>query len=317
MSVTPDVRSGWRPARGRAEPASEAERAVLRTVTYAGLFRFPLTLDELHRSLMDAPLDAAALRERLARPFLSERVSVTQGLVHPRGREEWVGIREQRRLRTRALLDRHRRILSALAAFPFVRLVALSGGCAHGNAIDDDVDVFLVARRGRAWAVCLALMVLAKLLGLRRTLCVNYIVDEEAEALPETDWFTAAEIVGMKPLAGREAYRRFVSANAWAARHFPNFFGLYESEGEDVPEVRCPRAVERLLDLVAAPLLEGVSRRLLGSYLRWRMRGAPGVVLTPHRLKLHTLDHRSRFSALFAAALREAGDSDEPGGAPA
>lgn len=287
--------------------ATEADRAIVRTVTYAGLFQAARSPAELHRALMDVPLDLEELRLRFGRPFVRERVVVTEGFIHPRGRQDWVRLRCERQQRTWTLLARHRWMLGTLVRFPFVRLVALSGACAHGNATDDDVDVFLVTKRDRAWAVCLSLMLLCKALGVRRTLCLNYILDETAVALPETDLFTASEIVGMKPLAGREAYRLFVQANAWVAERFPNFFALHAGESEAVPEPTCPRWVERVLELGPAQGLERLSRVLLGARLQRKSAGRPGVVLTPHRLKLHTEDHRPRLIAAFAAALRESG----------
>ncbi len=289
-------------------PPTEAERAVLRTVTYAGLFRFPLTVEQLHRRLMDVPLDVAGLRTLLRRPFLRSRLATSGALVHPRGREEWVELLDERRDHTRRLVERHRRILGLVARFPFVRLAALSGGCAHDNATDDDVDMFLVVRRGRAWTVCLVLMVLAKLLGVRRTLCLNYIVDEDALALPEQDVFTGAEIVGMRPLAGRDAYRRFVAANSWVAQRFPNFFACHAADSAGLPEAGAPRWLEALLDLGPAPLVEAFARRLLGAHLGRKTHGAPGVVLAHHRLKLHTLDHRPHLTGLYAAALAAVGE---------
>lgn len=288
-----------------------ADLAILRTVAYASLFQAPVSLPELQRSLMDLPLAGAAVAARLQGPFLRRRLKMTDGLVHLRGREDWVPLRRARQRRSRALVERHRRVLGALARFPFVRLVALSGACARENAADDDVDVFLVVKRGRAWAVCLCQIVLSKLLGVRRTLCVNYILDEALLALPENDLFTASEIVGLRPLAGGETYRRFVAANAWVAARYPNFLYRYREESRDVAEPSCPHWVETLLDLGAAPLLEAASRRLLGSRLRRKACGAPGVVLTPHRLKLHTRDHRPRIDAAFDAALRRLGIAPE------
>ena len=38
--------------------------------------------------------------------------------------------------------------------------------------------------------------------------------------------YTAAEIVGLRPLAGGACYLQFVEANAWVAEHFPNFFWM-------------------------------------------------------------------------------------------
>jgi hypothetical protein len=283
------------------------ERAILRTVTYAALFQFPLALPQLQRRLMDVALDLGSLCRLLERPFLRARLAVTDGLVHPRGHEHWLQLRQQRGERTAFLLGRHRRWLRALCAFPYVRLVALSGACAHDNATDNDVDVFLMVRRGRAWGVTAVIMLASKLLGVRRSLCVNYVLDEGAAALPERDLVTASEIVGMRPLAGAESYRRFVAANAWVSGYFPNFFAAHVEDSAGVPvAVGSPR-LERLLDLGPAPLLEALALRGLGAWLR-RRANAPGVVLSEARLKLHIRDHRPDLAASYAAALRELGE---------
>src|SRR5262245_51628776 len=131
---------------GPVERATPAERAILRTLVYAGLFQAPQTLAELHRGLLDLPLSPRALAARLRGPFLRERLRLTEGLVHLRGNEDWVALRHARRTRSQELVGRHRRLLAGLARFPFVRLLALSGACARENAGDDDVDVFLVVK---------------------------------------------------------------------------------------------------------------------------------------------------------------------------
>jgi len=307
MSTAPD-----RHAASHAAPEPSAvDLAILRTVAYASLFEAPVSLPELERTLMDEPLPSDVLAARVRGPFLRRWLSVTDGLVHLRGREGWVPLRRARQRRSRDLIERHRRALATLARLPFVRLVALSGACARDNAADDDVDVFLIVRRGRAWAVCLAQMLLCKLLGVRRTLCVNYVLDEALLALPERDLFTASEIVGLRPLAGGETYRRFVAANAWVAALYPNFLDRYREESWQVREPASPRWLETLLELGPAPLLEATSRLLLGARLRRKARGAAGVELTPHRLKLHTRDHRPRVAAAFDAALRRLGIASE------
>jgi hypothetical protein len=301
------------PARAVSAPPSRAARAVARTVSYAALFQAPLTLEALHRSLMDERLDPEALGEALAEPWVRERVEVSDGLVHPRGRSEWIALRRRRRLHTRALLRRHRRALELLARCPFLRLVGLSGACAHDNASDDDVDLFLVARAGRAWVVYLAAIVLGRLLGVRRTLCVNYVVDESELEVPDHDVFTACELVGLRPLAGRDAYCRFVQANGWVARLFPNFFfDRHAADAHGVPPAGAPSWVERALDLGPAPALERLSRWALGARLRRKAAGAPGLRLAAGRLKLHLLDHREPLLAAWREAEAAAGGEERP-----
>jgi hypothetical protein len=285
----------------------EVDRAILRTVTYSALFEAPLELDRLQRGLMAVALDAESLRRRLERGPLALRLTLRDGLVHPRGRDDWRELRARRRGHTRALVDRHRRALDLMARFPFMRLVALSGACAHDNAAaaDDDLDVFLVVKANRAWAVYLGLIVASRLLRVRRTLCLNYLVDEEALALPERDLFTAAEIVGLRPWAGGEGYGAFVRANQEPLAAFPNFRARFEHDAAALPRAGAPRWLERLLDLGPAPLLEALSRRFIGRRLRRKGQGRPGVILSPHRLKLHADDHRPRLTAAFARALAQ------------
>jgi hypothetical protein len=300
---SPILRDGEAPAPVPAEVA----RAVVRTVAYAALFQAPLTLDRLHRALMDVRLDPMEIEEALADPWVRERVDAGGGLVRPRGRDEWLPLREERRRHTFALLGRHRRALGLLARFPFVRMVGLSGACAHENASDDDVDVFLVARAGRAWCMYLGLVAASRLLGVRRTLCVNYVVDEGQLRLAEHDVFTASELVALRPLAGREAYCRFVQQNDWVGARFPNFVERHASDAAAVPPAGAPRWLEGLLDLGPAPLFEWLSRRIMGARIRRKARGSPAVVLGSGRLKLHVFDHRRALLDRWEEAQRQAG----------
>ena len=290
-----------------ASVSAEARRAVVRTVTYAALFQAPLTLDRLHRALMGVRLDPLEIDEALADPWVRARVDADGGLVRPRGRDAWIPLRDERRRHTASLIERHRRALRLLARFPFVRMVGLSGACAHDNASDDDVDVFLVARAGRAWCMYLGLVAASRVLGVRRTLCVNYVVDEGELRLAERDVFTGAEVVALRPLAGREAYCRFVEENDWVGALFPNFVERHAADAAAVPPAGAPRWLERLLDLGPAPLLEWLSRRVMGARLRRKAQGSPAVVLGSGRLKLHLHDHRRHLLDRWDEAQRQAG----------
>ena len=275
----------------------DLDDAIWRTLAYAGLFQYPLRLSELHRRLMDVRASERQIAARLAGPRLRRRIGRRRGFLTPLGCESWITRRAARAEHTARLLARHRRALAWITRFPFVRLLALSGACAHGNAADHDVDVFLVTRARRAWTVALLLMIVSKLAGWRRSLCVNYVLAEDGLALPEHDRFTAAEMVGLKPLAGRETYRRLIAANAWVAALYPNFFAAHTAYSEHVPKaVGAPRW-ERLLDGVAG-VVEPLARAVLGAYLRRRLTGA-GVALNRHRLKLHARDHRGPVSRAF------------------
>jgi hypothetical protein len=289
---------------GAASAAHDLDEAIWRTIAYAGVFQFPLRLPELRRRLLDVAADEDQIAARLLGPRLRGRVAVRAGYVFPAGCERWVDERGRRAERSARLVGRHARALRAIARLPFVRLLALSGACAHGNATDDDVDVFLIAHGARVWTVTLSLMIASKLAGLRSTLCVNYVLGDDRLALPEHDAFTAAEIVGLRPLAGRATYRRFVQANGWLAARHPNFVADHIGDSVPVPEGVGSPVMEALLRPVGA-VLERVARRLLEPYLHRRIGGA-GVDLASTRLKLHAHDHRAPVVAAFEDALAEA-----------
>ncbi len=84
---------------------------------------------------------------------------------------------------------------------PFVRMVALSGSLAHLNAEGSaDLDLFVITAPHRVWSVTVATVVLSKLLGWRKRLCMNYVVSERALAIEPQDLFSANQIIHLRPV---------------------------------------------------------------------------------------------------------------------
>jgi hypothetical protein len=103
-------------------------------------------------------------------------------LYFPAGRSDLVRTRSRREALSRQLLDRDRRILSLVAGMPFVRMVALSGSLAHLNAEGSaDLDLFVITAPHRVWSVTVATLVLSKMLGWRKHVCMNYVVSEKRD----------------------------------------------------------------------------------------------------------------------------------------
>src|SRR5215213_2413089 len=186
------------------------ELAIARTVVYAALFDYPLTLEQLHLSLIESDQTAA---EILAVYDGSDRLQAVidyrDGFFFPIGRGDLVAERRRREARGRRFLHQHDRLLRLLCAVPFTRLVALSGSVAHLNlAAGGDLDLFVVTRGRRVWTVTLALLVLAKLLRRRRIVCANFVLADTHLALEQQDLFTANQVVHLKPLIGAAVFDR-------------------------------------------------------------------------------------------------------------
>jgi hypothetical protein len=187
-------------------------------------------------------------------------------------------------------------------------MVALSGSLAHRNADRGaDLDLFVVTSANRTWSVITTLIVLARVMGWRRRLCINYIVSERCLSVEPCDLFSANQIVHLRPLCGEDVYRAFLEANPFIRRYYPNF--RWSSSGAASAPSRGRRAAERLLDLTIAPLYERACRLLYGWHLRrrastWQSR--EHVRIEPECLKLHTSSHRQRVMERFEIALAEA-----------
>jgi glycosyltransferase involved in cell wall biosynthesis len=287
--------------------ADDPSWAVLATVVYADLFDAPVTADEAARACLGARLSPAEVRARVARPPLEGLVALhPSGHLTLRGREPLVARQADGAVRTAELLARHRRVISALASLPFVRMLALSGGTAHRNARGgDDIDLFVVASAGRAYTAYTMLFLASTLTRRRGILCPNYLVDEgHLQIAYHHDLFTAHQAISLVPLAGIEIFDRFVAANeAWVR----DFYPAYVPRAAEGP--LAPSPVQRLAERPFRWSLGDEIERVLSVAWRFHLgrRAArspqPDLVLDPGILKLHLSDHRRHVLARFEERL--------------
>lgn len=300
-------------ALARHEAALDAnELAIARSVVFAALFDYPLTLAQLRQTLIESTQTPSQILATYRRgDELHEVVEYRDGFFFPRGRHDLVAERRRREARSRQLLTRYRPLLRIICGLPYVRMVALSGSIAHLN-LDGagDLDLFIVTRGRHVWSVTVAVVVLAKLLRKRRLLCANFVIADERLALDQQDLFTASQIIHLKPLAGRDIYEKLVAENAFVKRFYPNF---HESSAAWLgfrrrrPFERLRSTVEWLLAWPSAAA-EWACRTAYRSYLLRRARSwqSPEQVrLEADCLKLHTQSHRRSVLERFDRAVRD------------
>ena len=292
------------------ESGSREARAVVDTIAYGAVFEYPMTLTEIHRSLMGVCLSRSEVSRLLRHhPLVRASVEAEPPYHFLKGRRSSIEARREATRSTRELLAREEFAINLVRRTPFVRMVAFSGATAHENSSDGDVDLFVVTARERAWAVAFLLFVAMKLLGRRRTICLNYFLSEDQLALAERDAFTASQIVSLKPVSGSGVFYRLVRANEWGASFFPNFWACYRTL---VPTpTREPSSGsffwEAVLSFGGGYLLERASRLVLGSHLRRQLRACArgaSVKLEPGIIKLHFTDHGAALSRKIESLLK-------------
>ena len=168
-----------------------------------------------------------------------------------------------------------------------------------------DVDLFVVAARGRAYTAYTMLFLATKLTGSRHLICPNYLVDESELAIVyHRDLFTAHQLVSSLPYSGQGTYEAFCLANeAWVRPFFPAF-----APRDAQPSAPQPSKAQYVAELALRP-----AGRLAEESLRWawrarlRRRAATAVrgdvILGDGILKLHLSDYRRTVLERFAARL--------------
>ncbi len=307
------------------KPSRAQELAVLRSVTYAALFEYPLTLAQLQKSLIGVRADAATVASWWANSaFLQVAIDHQDGRYFPAGRHDLLRTRARREALSRDLLERDRRILSVVAAMPFVRMVALSGSLAHLNAERSaDLDLFVITAPHRVWSVTLSLLVIARLFGWRRRLCLNYVISEDALQVQPADLYSANQIIHLRPILGDEVFARFVDANPFVREIYPNFAlsslplegsvpQALDPSGPQALKPSGPQALkaffERVLSFGIAHVCERAARAIYGRHLHrratsWQSREQ--VQLDAECLKLHTRSHRAAALEQYELAVAE------------
>jgi hypothetical protein len=286
-----------RAAAGRA--LSDREMAIARSVLFAALFEYPLTLAQLRQTLIESEQTPSEILATFdASEALASVVAFRDGFFFPKGCAHFVDERRRREARSRSFLADHRFLLKLICAIPYVRMVALSGSIAHLN-LDGagDLDLFVVTRGRHVWSVTVAVVLLAKLMRRRRIVCANFTIADSRLALDQRDLFTASQIIHLKPLIGRDVYRRFLAANPFVFRFYPNF---HEAAPETLgfEQGRSLGWLKAAVEDVCAPvarLVEAGCRRAYRAYLARRAsswQSPEQVRLQADCLKLHTQSHR-------------------------
>ena len=257
------------------------ELAIAGSVIYASIDDYPLTLEELHESLVgSAQTLAEVLSVYEGSELLQAIIEQRDGFFFPAGRADLVDERRRREARSRAFLDRHGLLLRLVCGLPFVRLVALCGPIARLNLeAGGDLDLFIVAREGHVWSTAAAVRLLARVLSRRCMVRAKVIVGEEHLALEPRDPTMAALLLHLKPIVGAHVLGDLAVANPFVDHFYPNA-ARWRANRTRTPDVhRVMEGARTLLELVL-----GLPSPIVEAGCRWWLGEGDTLVEMPPRL---------------------------------
>lgn len=204
---------------------NELQKAVLRTLAYYDVFRFPLKEDEILSFGSFSGHKEDLVREIRALKLAGIINEVRGYYFLAETSHTHVEAREVNEIRAAAVARKVKQYSNLIARFPFIECVCISGSYSKG-VLDryGDVDYFLIARPGRLWIARTLLILFKKvfLFNSRRYFCINYLIDSDTLEIPDKNIFTATEVLTLVPMAGAQVYQRFAIQNNWAKTYIPN-----------------------------------------------------------------------------------------------
>jgi hypothetical protein len=201
------------------------EQAILQTVAYVDMYDYPLTVDEIHRYLIEVRSTKEEVGGALENGrLIKNNIEKIGDYYFLAGRGDIVETRRQRAKASQNLWPHAAYYGRLIAALPFVSMVAVTGSLAVDNVDENaDIDYLIVTKPGRLWlsrAMVITLVRRAARRGI--ALCPNYFISEQALSFGGHNLYSAHEIVQMVPVSGMGAYNQLRMTNPWVKDFLPN-----------------------------------------------------------------------------------------------
>ncbi|MGN6265836.1 MAG: nucleotidyltransferase domain-containing protein [Ginsengibacter sp.] len=197
---------------------------ILKTLAYFDIFNYPLTVEEIIQFLPEKN-SKSAFDESLKNLLQEKLIFKIDRFYSLRNLESIASRRIEGNKRAAQHLRIARGIAKFLSGFPFVKSVCVSGSLSKDFADKkSDTDFFIITEADRLWTARSFMHLFKKLsylAGKQHWFCMNYYVDEKGMEIVEKNIFTAMEIVTLKPMQGKQYFKRFIDANSWTKNYFP------------------------------------------------------------------------------------------------
>jgi len=220
------------------DPRDEIFNAVLYTLRYYTLFRYPLKAEEIYGNL---PIKSSLSCILVALEDLEKEEIIfnSDGYYSiDKQTKNWVLKRKEANGLARKKTKQALWVGRFIYKFPFVRFVGISGSLSKGYAdAKSDFDFFIVTAENRLW-ICRTILHLFKkmtfLAGQQNKFCMNYFIDINSLEIEEQNQFTAIELSSLIPVSGHDISIKLKSDNEWVNNFLPNGYVGFSNEKREI-----------------------------------------------------------------------------------
>lgn len=198
-----------------------------------------------------------------------------------------------------------------LAFLPYLKLVAVCNNLAFGKVDrDSDIDLFIIAGRGRLFSARIFVTILLQLLGVRRhgkkiagRFCLSFFIDESQLNLSkiaiESDIYLAYWVSSMKPIIDDGVFDKFLQSNRWTEDFFDNDTVMHENS---IPLFDSKNWFKKLLEkFFSGKFGDWFEAKMKSWQLKRALNkakladGNASLVISENMLKFHNVDRRREY----------------------
>jgi len=196
----------------------------LKTILYFSIFRYPLTLEEIHGYTNHN--DIVETESELTNLESEEIIKKIDDFYVYNKDLDSVPKRLKGNFEAKKAMLIAKKRANFIAKFPYVKAVGISGSLSKSYYDkNSDIDFFIITEPNKLW-ICRTFLILYKkifLLNSKKYFCVNYFISTSQLEIEEQNRFTATELKTLIPMHGKEVFEEFYKANDWVTAYFSKF----------------------------------------------------------------------------------------------
>lgn len=291
------------------------EQAIIKTVIYADLFDYPLTMEETGRWLIGVRANQAEVNKAVRILIDYKKIESKNNYIYLPGRSGLFGLRIKKNNWSMKKTDKLKKILPLLKKVPFIQIVGITGTLSMKNALEnDDIDLLIVTEKNRLWLTRGIITVLLELKGIRRhpltdkakdKICINMYLDEDHLPLlkPERDIFSAHELLQMKPIIEKDAvYARFLTGNKWVEKYLPNAFEQLSLKTQKRESLKKNKKINRSVILIKR-LIDSLEVLFEWMQVRYMRNRRTNELISSGYVRFHPHDARTKVLSEYRQKL--------------
>jgi hypothetical protein len=208
--------------------AEKLKNNILKTLLYYDIFSHPLKDEEIFTFLPENSVTKDYVYNILKESAGKDETGFAEkdGYYYVKPNEKNVCRRKSKESYSRRMWKAAWWVTHIIKRFPYVRSVLITGSLSKNSSDESsDLDFMVITEKGRLWIARTMLMLFKKifLFNSKKYFCINYFITDDYLEIEDKNFFTATEVAHIKATYNTSLMNRFIEANLWIKKHFPNY----------------------------------------------------------------------------------------------